>query len=295
MGINEPRDFEVNLPHEYLSATQIGTYMSCPRRYYFRYILGKKTRSGSPLVMGRLVHKVIELTLRDYIELGFEVPSTEFMQDTLSDEIGDYIKQVEVWLNKYLDHTNPAPAFEAEARELVELYRRERIGKLRPRLVEHKFRTVIGDKVPFIGYIDIIDRDLELEEAYKIGASDDPQRTDAIRDIKVTGKKYGEHRVKNSLQLSLYAGAIGVYRVGFDLVVRSTGSTRSKHRVVPQPGDTDDHVNIRTIEEIVWAQEVALDVAEAISNDRFPRCEPEMWVCCPKWCDHYSDCRGKKR
>jgi hypothetical protein len=295
MGITEPRDFEVNLPHEYLSATQIGTYLSCGRRYYYRYIMDKRTRSSSSLVMGRLVHKIIELTLRDFIELGFEVPSTEFVQDTLSDEIADYVKDVDVWVNKYADHTNPAPAFESEARELVELYRRDRIGKLRPRLVEHRFRTVIGDKVPFVGYIDIIDRDLELEEAYKIGASNEPQRTDAIRDIKVVGKKYGPHRVANSLQLSLYAGAMGVYRVGFDLIKRSTGSARSKHEIVPQPVDTDDHVNVRSVEEIVWAQEVALDVAEAISKDHFPRCEPEMWVCSKKWCDHWDLCRGKKR
>jgi hypothetical protein len=295
MGINEPRDFEVNLPHDYLSATQIGVYMSCPRRYYYRYILDRSTTSSSSLVMGRLIHKVIELTLRDYIELDFEVPSAEFMQDTLSDEFADHVKQIDEWVNKYQDHGNPAPAFESEARELAELYRRERIGKLRPRMVEHKFRTVIGDKVPFVGYIDIIDRDLELEEAYKVGASKEAQRTDAIRDIKVVGKKYGQHRVMNSLQLSLYAGAMGVYRVGFDLVVRSTGSSRSKHRIVAQPEDTDDHVNVRSVEEIVWAQEVALDVAEAISKDHFPRCEPEMWVCSEKWCDHYSECRGKKR
>jgi len=289
------RDFELALPKGYLSVSQINKYLGCGRRYEYEYVLSRPYRSGSGLVLGRTVHKIAEHTLRKYIADQFTVPSADFVGDTISTLMKEYLRQVDVWENTYEDAPNPQKMFEEETRILSELFRLARVPELHPRTVEYKIESKLADWIPFVGFADIIDRDLELEkDANLVSSSPEPQWTDTARDIKVTGKKYGENRLRGSLQLSLYAGEIGTQFVGYDLIVRKGTGKKSVPRMIPQPAEEPGYKLMRTEEEIVWAQEIALDVAEGISAGYFPRCDPEAWVCCEKWCDHYSECRGKK-
>ncbi len=291
----EPRDFELQLPQGYISVSQINLYLSCARRYHYRYVRKFRGRSGSGLVMGRAVHKIVEKMLSNYMASDFNrLPSAEFVDDTISDSLPSYVRDVDVWENEFEEAEDKKGDFDTMARELSHLFRVERLPDLHPRAVEYKFETEIGGMLPLLGFIDIIDRDLDEDEANGTADTDEPQPYDTIRDLKVTGKKYGENRVNNSLQLSLYAGAIKVYKTGYDLLVKRGTGKKSVHRVIPQPAEEPGYAKIRTQDEIDWAVNIALDAAEGISAGYFPRCDPESWMCCEKWCDHFSRCRGKK-
>lgn len=45
------------------SFSRLNTYETCPRRFYYRYVLGKEEPDTQPLALGRAVHKAIELVL----------------------------------------------------------------------------------------------------------------------------------------------------------------------------------------------------------------------------------------
>jgi hypothetical protein len=106
---------------------------------------------------------------------------------------------------------------------------------------------------------------------------------DKVVDLKNTGKVYGETRVVNSLQLSIYSMITGVERVAYDLLVQ-TKTPKFVHQEA-----------WRTPTELEHAADVVEDVARSISAGIFPRTDPESWVCNAKWCEYYSDCRERRR
>ena len=57
----------IKLTHKrILSPTAINTYLSCPRKFYLRYIKKLKTKPSIYLVRGSVVHKVLELFAREH-------------------------------------------------------------------------------------------------------------------------------------------------------------------------------------------------------------------------------------
>ena len=50
----------IRITLKYLSPTAINTYLSCPRKYFLRYIKKLKTKPSIYLIRGSIIHKVIE-------------------------------------------------------------------------------------------------------------------------------------------------------------------------------------------------------------------------------------------
>ena len=50
----------VKIERRILSPTAINTYLSCPRKYYLRYIRKLRTKSSIHLIRGNLIHKAIQ-------------------------------------------------------------------------------------------------------------------------------------------------------------------------------------------------------------------------------------------
>lgn len=49
----------IRIERRVLSPTAINTYLSCPRKYYLRYIKKRRTKPSIHLIRGSLVHKTI--------------------------------------------------------------------------------------------------------------------------------------------------------------------------------------------------------------------------------------------
>jgi len=67
-----------------LSPTAINTYLSCPRKFYLRYIKKLRTRPSIHLIRGRIVHQVLEQFHKNYPRISTEVPLRKVREELLS-------------------------------------------------------------------------------------------------------------------------------------------------------------------------------------------------------------------
>lgn len=267
------------LPKDYLSYSQISLYHFCGEKYRRKYVLGKRRPASSNMAQGRMVHHIVEEMLL-YKRDKQEIPPVEFHEDLLAEEIDEFFEDVETWDEKVPDKQNARET----SSELLKIYRNQRLPDARVRDTELKIQTTFRDKIPFVGYIDLVEKGSEEENT----VSDDPlfdpyeiQPTDRVRDLKVTGRTYPKGRVENSLQLTLYSEILDVEDVGFDLLVQTKKPKFVAHRAERSSGDKEH------------ALDVVEDTAEAISAGVFPRTDPDHWMCSKKWCPFWDDCRGK--
>lgn len=269
------------LPTKYLSWSQMNLYMSCGERYRRRYVEGQRSPPSSNLGHGRLIHKVVEELNARKIKDNTLMEKDE-MHDLISSLMDEYAHDIEIWDPKVPD----LETMDKTARELLDIYHRDRYPNTRPRTVELKVGSMLDGEVPFMGYIDMVEWNPMLEPEQPIDFQDDYARlvkpTDCVTDLKATGKKYGQHRILNAMQLTLYAKVLNVDNVAFDLLVQKKKSEFARQE------------SIRTAQEKQHAVNVAKDVATGISAGYFPKTNPENWMCTPKWCDYYDQCRGGK-
>jgi hypothetical protein len=283
-GRDNNHDFEEHeqvyeLPSGYLSVSQVGLYQKCGERYRRRYVLGQFTPNSSNLGHGRLIHKTVETLLQYKIDHEQHVPPADLAGDTISAHLQEMSQDVEIWDPKVPN----IEEFESTARDLIDLYVDARLPEVLPRAVELKLETVLRGRIPFIGYTDLIEMSLMDADFTPMKSMSDLKASDSVRDLKATGKKYGANRVDNALQLSMYAVITGLEHVGFDLLVQKKRSEFAKQD------------SFRSSSEKEHAVDVVEDVARAISAGVFTRADPESWMCTPKWCPYFNECRGAQR
>lgn len=272
-----------NLPTEFLSYTQVRLWQTCGERYRRKYIDGVKEPQSSNLTHGKLVHSMVEEMLRHKMRTA-DIMTLEEINDTISDVISEKLAEVVLWDPKIPDRE----VLEASARGLVKLYHEQRLEHAMPKAVEVRVSGMLNGKVPFRGYIDMLEGNPMIMGDYTPqdeSASLVPHHSDSVRDLKVTGKKYGPHQVENALQLTVYAHLMGVDHVGYDLLVETP-----KKRVQSFVQQS----SVRSPQEKQHGCDVIEGVASAISEGCFPKADPESWVCTRKWCAFYDQCRGKK-
>lgn len=270
-------DSGLQLPTSYLSYSQINLYGNCGERYRRKYVLGNRQPGSSNMAHGRLMHHIIENMLLHKRDKG--VPPKEFHHDLLSSKMTEYFEEVDTWDPKIPD----MKVAENASRELLDIYYRDRLPEVRVRDVELKLNTRLRGRIPFVGYIDLVEKG-PLEDTNTDDPFYDPteiQSTDSIRDTKITGRKYGKARVENSLQLTLYAEALDVEDVGFDLLVQKKRSEFVGQRSTRNRGEKEH------------ALDVVDDIANAISAGVFMKTNPEHWMCSKKWCPFWDQCRGR--
>jgi hypothetical protein len=291
LGLDETEDFQeaevfpedapkkYDLPTEYLSWSQINLWMTCGERYRHQYVLRSPRESSSNLEHGKLIHKVVEEMNRDKMLLG-SIPERQSMHDRVSEVRDRFTHEIEVWDPKVPD----VETFDATAHELLDLYYDNRLPTTRPKAVELRISDFLDGDLPFMGFVDMLEWG-EMSEPPALVEPEAPLAilpTDVMSDLKCTGKKYGAHRVINSMQLTLYSEVLGVENVAFDLLVQ-----KKKSEFVRQE-------SFRTPGEKAHAVDVAKGVASMISAGNFPKTDPESWACSKKWCPVYAQCRGKQ-
>ena len=246
------------LPRGYLSWSQVGSYMRCPKAYEWRYIKGIISPPPARMAEGSAIHKGLEAGHREQ-KKTHKVPPLDVFLDA--------------WHMKWKNVSKEIKDWEGETSRIVEVrdktfltdYRATRVPVLRPVGVEERFYSMLG-KIPVLGFIDLIDHE-------KSGKT--------VVDVKVVSRTKSEADVNSDGQLTLYSCVTGVEQVRFDCFVKL-----KKAPVIKTISST------RTATDHVWIERVFDGVAKAISTGIFPPCDPSSWICSEKWCGFWDICRG---
>jgi CRISPR/Cas system-associated exonuclease Cas4 (RecB family) len=74
----------VRIEKRTLSPTAINTYLSCPRKFYFRYIEKLKTRPTIYLIRGQIVHKTLHEFHKNHFRMLNSIPIWKIRQELLT-------------------------------------------------------------------------------------------------------------------------------------------------------------------------------------------------------------------
>lgn len=198
------------------SASSINTYLHCPLRFYYQYILGLEEKEDlfeepEGIHIGRFLHTLLEKSFemfvgkkpvidenfRNYFFDMFEKEFKEFFEKRMKSD-SFMLKQIlEVRLNQFLE--------KEETRDEVE----------KIICVEKKFKEIIdisGKKFNFICIVDRIDKLVGgnlLIIDYKTGSDEPiPKASSKLRDIELSARTSIKQAI-HSFQLPLYLHCIG--------------------------------------------------------------------------------------
>jgi RecB family exonuclease len=282
--VRKIRKSKKNERPDYLSFSQLNTFINCPRKYKFHYIDKIPVIGFVPAIfLGSKSHKYIEVVLTSRLKIK-DLSKKERnslrkeMSAEMREEMSESIRKVHVEIEKQAGGlVNFDPSINKDVlidqfEQLTEQWDIDILPEIKPVGVEKKIETEIGG-VNFLMYIDLI---RQTESGLQ------------VIDWKVTKRAKGRKAAETSLQLSIYAAACGVHSVGFGSLIRAQEGKEAKwtprvqlDTANRQPGDHE------------WTHKVVGDIAKAIDKSTFPVCAPDNFLCTENFCEYWSICRGQ--
>lgn len=179
----------MNYPKQYISYSQLSSFIDCPHSFYETYILGH--RSGNKFTsLGSAIHSVAETQ-------GKQLIAKHPYED------GRYLQ---MFNEIYFDNEKVPKKYFADKEDYVAMYKKgiaaienylEEYRESKPLFVEKKFKQVlIKGTPPCLGFIDRIDGEL-----------DDPASW-MITDYKSGSNPKSKQFLNEDFQLAIYAQAI---------------------------------------------------------------------------------------
>lgn len=266
------KDYPLSLPQlEYhgtpyangcLNWSQISLYIDCPEKYRRRYVDGVTEPNSIYAMEGTILAKVLEESGIRKVEKGKHMP--------LKVALGCHTKVHQQMLPTVSQWHGLKPAVVIERGQGF-------------------IRKLWGDGEPSINPVRMPNGKPGCEYQFTINLAgvDVTGTTDlvedgAVLDYKVVSSRSSQRlKVDDSMQLGLYAVALGVPRVGYIMFDKDTGE------ITPQYSRRDFTRYRR------WLEHTVAHVARAISLKVFPPCLPEKNSLCSKqWCHYFKDCYG---
>jgi DNA helicase II / ATP-dependent DNA helicase PcrA len=251
-GFREPKATKItNFAPDFLSYSQIDTYLNCALQYKYRYILKIPSLPSHALSFGTTIHD----TLRDFHQ--------KLMFDHKAD-VTDLLKMYEKnWQPLgYLDEEHRKTRFE-DGKKLLERYY-EKTKDQHPQYVElEKSFNIKIDGIRFYGRIDRIDHiDGEGEKSVE------------IIDYK-TGQPKSQKDVDNDMQVAIYA--IGAKEgLGYEPKLLSLHYLEADQKMT----------TTRTPEQLEKTKEKLKETVGKIKSGNF---DPNPGMLC-NWCDFRNIC-----
>jgi len=174
---------------DYWSASQIGTFLTCPIAYRNLYVVGMPQQPPNIyMVYGTAIHKALEINFKQKIKTG---------KDLSVDVVyAHFWKAFQKEQLQVTDRVNPAVirSMELAATDSLGYYIKNIAPDIQPKEVEFRFEVKMKNfPITLVGYMDLITVD------------------GVIRDYKTAGKdwkrKFSTLEVGKSMQLTLYAAA----------------------------------------------------------------------------------------
>ena len=270
-----PPDFlDPGLPKGVLSPSQFGMYKRCPRQYEYAYVKDLRRPPGISMLKGTAIHKGAEVVHKHTIATGQRLSMEAAVQE-VADEFEDGLESVEAGPEVNVG--------EVKDRTLANfrVYYTQAVPLIRPVAAEKTFATKIGT-VPMRGVIDLIDR-VPGDVVLGVDDPDNPPLVEVVSDLKTTTKKWTDQMVNHSVQMTIYAVVEKTPLIRVDLLIDQKSGTK--------------YLPIRATRTSREKQVIVEDVEEMASLVKkgvFPRCLPDSWVCTPRFCGYYDECRGPK-
>lgn len=248
------KDYELKLPSDHLSWSQIELYLQDPIKYQFRYVHGMKEPKTPALAEGTAMTRLLELSGIRKIKKGKHLG--------LDDALKNYVKIADEEF-KDLEDSGATERADKFLRELWSSgeppFLPVMVGK-KPGC-EYEFNVEIAG-VPVLGYVDLVENDRVID--YKVGK-------DAYR-----------YDPQTSVQLDLYAVALGRTQVGYVVFEKKSGKIHFKN----------GSRHLKTAKR--WIEITVSRVAQGISAGIFPPSNPaQNSLCSSQWCHFWNLCYGK--
>lgn len=259
----------------HLSPSSIDTWVTCPQRWYFRYVRKIKTPPSGAMHLGTSFHAAVEanhaqkITTREDLPLGV-------LEDRYSVAFEHPEDDVDWTGEKKSDAKDHGAA-------MVRSYHKQVAPTLQPTLVEQAvlvpLQTAAGESLPPLKMV------LDLVDDAKV-----------IKDFKTTSKQPDPDAANASGQLTAYdvahRSAFGTPSAGQELIhLRRPLKTKPFAEVFRQPTSRSDEQVRNYLKHV---QAVGIQIAVAVQTGLFPMADPNSWACSEKFCGYFRVCPGGK-
>lgn len=236
-----------------VSYTQITTYMQCPARWWFRYVVGLKVPPTAALVWGRAVDRALSHNYAVKIEKG-----TDEYEDVLEDMFTDTYRE-EARDAVFLPDESPEKDEEI-GRARIREYRRVVAPTVMPRGVQREYERDVGG-ISLTGIVDV-------------------ETDDEIIDIKTGSRTQSAISDGQRLQLELYNSLrpAPARRMSVHLLVRN--EVKGSGVVVLSALPEADH---RIVESVLSGVVKGMRHEVIYPNRAAPTCSR-------RWCGYWEIC-----
>jgi CRISPR/Cas system-associated exonuclease Cas4 (RecB family) len=239
-----------------LSASKITTYLQCPRKFRFRYVLRIPTPwKASALALGSAVHGALE-TFHEQRSRGASMTPESVAALYRIDLAAELVDEI-----KYKDGER-SDDLAATGEQLVRLYVAAN-QNVQVQQAEVPFELLVADEVVLRGVFDAL------------------LSGDRLRELKTAARDYDEGTLAIHVQLSAYSWA---YRqlFGNEPILEVVALLKLKHPRVAT------HEVTRTAAEDAWFVRLVVEVARGIAAKVFP--PNPSWACAE--CEYSLNCRA---
>ena len=253
--------------HLHISHSQLDTFLNCPRKYHYQYILRAPWEHlPIALAFGRAMDAAVSHFYRHVKHFGEPLP-LGVLKGCFQGEFEEALGQGLAVLYKEGESEG---LLREKGDALLEVFH----GKVRPQTVE-------AVQLPFL--VDLVDPATGAVLSAKLAVIFDLVESDGngnmtIADLKTAKRRYGQNQVENHLQATLYAYALrrlGYSTDGRNTLIRFDVLLKSK-----QP-DLESYYAVKAAEDENWALAQVRRVLRAIeAGAYFPI---RSWRCpdCP--------------
>lgn len=246
----------------HLSYSSISLYLSCPEAWRRKYVTKEPTYSTPELSFGSAFHNTVERFILHGGDL-LNIWREKWAEQAAKPDI--------FWgADTPAEHENYGVRLFGQPDIVTQLETIAAAHDLNPEKIEQKVSLeVLGVPVPVIGYIDYIGRD------------------NVPADFKTSSRAWTQDRAAGELQSLFYLAALN--QAG-----KPTPGWKFKHIVLVKNKtprlDTFEHAHKPG--EVMWLMSMIRSVWEGIEREVFYP-NPTGWKCSSKYCDFWSNCRGK--
>jgi hypothetical protein len=246
--------------------SSLGTFLRCGEQFRRRYIEGERIPPGVAAGRGTGVHKANEINLNQKVITGKDLKLVD-LKDAARDGFihafrnGIFLAKEDVPLKDKILNDNLNDCL-----KLTELYKKKVAPLIQPIEVERSFLIDAGLDLPLVGRMDI-------------------ERHAKVDDIKTSGRKWAEGRIKKEIQPVFYSYAhekeTGI-RPQFNFHILK----------ITKGGEIGSQIqSMRATDENYLALFARLNMMiHAIKSGSFIPPDPSHWICSPRWCGYHSTC-----
>lgn len=236
--------------HLHISHTQLDTFLNCPQKYRYQYVLGAPWEHlPASLAFGRAIHAAIAHYYRHVKHFGEPLP-LGVLRGCFHGEFKEALAQGPEVLYK---EGESEQLLKAKGDALLEVFH----AKARPQTIE-------AVEMPFL--VELVDPATGEVLGTKLAGVFDLIESDAnsnltIADLKTSNRRYAENQVENHLQSTLYAYALrrlGYTTDGRNILIRFDVLLKTK-----QP-DLESYYAVKAEEDERWTLAQVRQVLGAI-------------------------------